>query len=365
MGALRLDDMAATAQLQEAQGVAQLGRKKWSLTGSTRVRLQSAQSMQWRPHRGSSDAIGSELLEHMSICQLQSNGLQAFGSRSIEDSSDISWHRRTFYIAFHISFPLKTRLSIESAEFDYSYYLESDLSKNHCQISIDCLRESSSELDGRDERSLVVLVVLDRLLRLGSDRSRLDLHLGVDLGCGSRGTESVNAVLHVRVLMPAEGGVSLDGQDGVAVRQNRHLVRVGLLIEDLEAWHGDNSCLEALLLQLCGGVPDDGNLGAGSNEGDVGVLDLLQYVTTLAGLLDARALELWQVLSGQSNDGRRLDGLDSNLVHGRDLVTVSRAHEVEVGDGSQGHGSLDGLVGWTVLSETNGVVGSDPDDTEV
>ena len=52
-----------------------------------------------------------------------------------------------------------------------------------------------------------------------------------------------------------------------------------------------------------------------------------------------------------------------HLVSAGGLVTVTRPHHEDVGHGTQGGQVLDGLVGGSVLSQTNGVMGHDKDDT--
>ncbi len=56
-------------------------------------------------------------------------------------------------------------------------------------------------------------------------------------------------------------------------------------------------------------------------------------------------------------EGFRL-ALDGDEVGTGHLVTVGRAPEHEVGDGTESDGSLDRLVGGTVLTETDRVVGA-------
>lgn len=165
--------------------------------------------------------------------------------------------------------------------------------------------------------------------------------------------------------MPTECSVGLDGKDGLSVWQDREPVVLGLVIKDLEARQGHQSSLDALLAKLSSGIADNSNLGACSGKGDVGVLDVLENVSALASLLNARALELGKVLAREGNDRRGLPGLDGNLVHGRDLISIGRSHKIKVWDGSEGHTGLDGLVGRSILAETNRVVCGDPDGSEI
>lgn len=116
-----------------------------------------------------------------------------------------------------------------------------------------------------------------------------------------------------------------------------------------------------LLQEELGGIHGDTNLGTGGDQGDLGTLDLLQDVTTLDGLLDDGALELGQVLSGEGNDAGGVLGGQGNVVGSASLVAVSRAPDHAVGESTEVSQSLDRLVSRTVLAQTNGVVGGDPD----
>lgn len=58
-------------------------------------------------------------------------------------------------------------------------------------------------------------------------------------------------------------------------------------------------------------------------------------------------------------------GEDGNEVRSGSLVTVGGSPEGQVGGGSQPSGSLDRLVGWSILTETDRVVGGNLDDSKV
>ena len=110
---------------------------------------------------------------------------------------------------------------------------------------------------------------------------------------GGTRSEGVQSVLLVRPLGPSAGAHGLDGEDRVAVGQDRELVLLRLDGEDLLARHGDDSSLLALLLEEDGSLDGDGDLGSGGDEGDVGLaLDISEDVSTLRSLLDGAALEL-------------------------------------------------------------------------
>lgn len=71
------------------------------------------------------------------------------------------------------------------------------------------------------------------------------------------------------------------------------------------------------------------------------------------------------VLSGKGVDGRSVLRQDADKVGGRGLVTVSRPPESKVGESSEPSSCLNGLVGRSVFTETNGVVGGNVKDSEV
>ena len=62
--------------------------------------------------------------------------------------------------------------------------------------------------------------------------------------------------------------------------------------EDLDTWHGDDSGLDTLLRELLDGLDTKRDLGTGRDDGDVGILGVLEDVTTLGSLLDGRVGEL-------------------------------------------------------------------------
>lgn len=189
-----------------------------------------------------------------------------------------------------------------------------------------------------------------------------ELKLLVDIQVRARGTEAVQTELLVGIPLPAHGAHDLNGQGWDAVGQDGQAVVLGLGIEHLEARDGDDTGLDALLLQLLDGVDADAHLGSGGHQGDLGTLDLVQDVATLGGPLDRGALELRQVLSGQSQDAGGVLGGEGNVVGGAGLVTVGRAPHHAVGQGTEVGQGLDRLVGRAVLTKTDRVVGGDPDD---
>lgn len=168
----------------------------------------------------------------------------------------------------------------------------------------------------------------------------------------------------MRVALPAHGGAGLDGQNGDAVGENLEAVLLVLSIEDLEAGHGDNTGSNAVvLLEIFGSLDTDADLGTGGDQSDSSVGGLDGNVTTADGVLDGGVLQLGQVLAGQGQNGGSVLGGQSHVVGSAGLVTVSRAPDHAVRQSTEVGQSLDRLVSRAVLTQTDGVVGSDVDDT--
>ena len=239
-------------------------------------------------------------------------------------------------------------------------------------------------LKSRDQRRVdrvaSLLVEVDDLLTPLGDTLRRKAELLVDLVVRTRSSPRLETELVVRVGAPTEGRVGLDRQDRVAGWENAELVLGALAVltlathtkeaigethEDFLAWHGDDSDLEALLSELAGSLNTKRNLGTGGDKGQVGVLSILENVTTLGSLLDGRVGELGKVLSGEGENGRGVLGEDGNEVRGGSLVTVGRSPEGDVRGGSEPSSGLNRLVRGSVLTETDRVVGGDLDDSEV
>lgn len=231
--------------------------------------------------------------------------------------------------------------------------------------------------DKRREHGLSSLLVkVDDLLSSLGNTAWGKTKLLVDLGIWSGSSPRLESKVVVRKSTPTESGVCLDGKDRVTRWENAKLVLARLVVllsaksthatyEDVDTRQRDDSDLEAALLQLLCRLDTEGDLGTGRNKGQVGVGNIFQNVTTLGGLLDRRSSQLRQVLSRECKDGRSVLRQDGHEISGRSLVTVGRSPEGQVGGRSQPSGSLDRLVGRSILSETDRVVSSDLDDSEV
>ena len=84
-------------------------------------------------------------------------------------------------------------------------------------------------------------------------------------------------------------------------------------------------------------------------------------VTTLECALDGRRLEVGQVLARETEDRGRAAARERTVVRRGRLVAVGRTPDVDVGRRAEVRNGFDGLVSGTVLTETDGIVGSDPD----
>lgn len=218
----------------------------------------------------------------------------------------------------------------------------------------------------RNGRVGPVLVELDDLLRSFGDTGTVQAKLVVYLGRRGRGTERGQAERLMCEVAPTVGGVGLDGHDGVAGGQDGELVGVVLDLEDFDTGDGDDSDLEALVLEDLDGVETQADFGTGGDEGNVGfTLDVFQDVTTSCGLFDGRVGELGQVLSREAQGGRGVLGLQADEVGGGSLVTVSGSPDLHVGQGSEPCDGFDRLVGRSVFTETDRIVGSNVQHSEV
>jgi len=183
----------------------------------------------------------------------------------------------------------------------------------------------------------------------------------------------------VRVLLPSEGldvivsdvilraqkqthRESLDGQDRSTTPEHAQLVALLLPIEDRPRGEGDNPGFDTLRLEFRSSLEGDGYLTSGTNDREVLTPFLVDNVSTLGCPLDRRSLEVRKVLAGKGKNGGSGLRFESDEVCSRGFVTVGWTPNVDVGGSTEVGESLDRLVGRTVLSETDGIVGGDPDD---
>ena len=196
-----------------------------------------------------------------------------------------------------------------------------------------------------------------------ADTLRGELELLVDLLVRSRSTEAVETELLVRVALPSHGGGGLDRHDGDAVREDLELVLLGLRVKHLEARSRDNTGTDALGLEGGGSIDSNADLRTGRDQSDSSVGGVDSDVGTLDGILNGRVLQLRQVLTGESEDAGGVLGGQSNVVSSAGLVAISRTPDHAVGESTEVSKGLNRLVSGTVLTQTNGVVGSNVDDT--
>ena len=188
----------------------------------------------------------------------------------------------------------------------------------------------------------------------------------VNILVGTRSAEPVETELLVSVSLPAHGAHDLNRQRGDTVGQNAEAVLLRLSIENLKAGKRDNAGLDVVLLtEFLDGVNADADLGTGGDEGDVGTFLLVEDVSTLDGLVDGRTLELGKVLAGQGKDAGSVLGGEGDVVGSAGLVAIGRAPHHHVGQSTEVGEDLNRLVGRAVLTKTNGVVGGNPEDTDL
>ncbi len=104
------------------------------------------------------------------------------------------------------------------------------------------------------------LLLLDQLLGLLDDVRDVDAELVESDGAGGGGAEAIDTddgSVVADVLVPAHGGAGFDGDLGRALGEEAGLVGFVLLVEDLEAGHGDDGGVDACGLELFGGLEDE------------------------------------------------------------------------------------------------------------
>lgn len=170
----------------------------------------------------------------------------------------------------------------------------------------------------------------------------------------------------MRIPFPAKGRHSFHTERWDTIWDNLESVGLVLDVEDLEARDGNNTCDDVvLLLEVVGGVDANADLRSGTDDGDVGVGGLEDGVTTLERRLDGGVLKLRKVLTGQSEDAWGGVRGERRVVSGTGLIAVGRAPNHEVGESTEVSQGLNGLMGRSVLTQTDGVVGSNVDGADV
>lgn len=131
-------------------------------------------------------------------------------------------------------------------------------------------------------------VELDNLLGSFSNTFWGELEVFVNFWSWTRGTESVDTKLFVRVFRPTRGSHDFNGHDWSTVWEDTQLVFLRLLVESVEVWQGDNLGLDTLGSQYWDGVNGKRDFGTGGNDDNVSVGLVDQSITTLGGLFDGR-----------------------------------------------------------------------------
>ena len=183
----------------------------------------------------------------------------------------------------------------------------------------------------------------------------------------------------MRVLLPSEGldvtvsdtfilntnethRESLDRQYRSAAPEHAQLVALLLPIEDRPRGEGDNPGLNSLPFEFRSSLEGDGDLTSTTDNCEVLTLHLVYDVSTLGRPLDRRSLKVGKILAGKGEDGGSGLRLESDKVSSGGFVTVGGTPDVDVGSSTEVSKSLDRLVGRTVLSKTDRIMGGNPDD---
>ena len=178
-------------------------------------------------------------------------------------------------------------------------------------------------------------------------------------GCGE--TETVNSDDLGGVLVPDVGNTGFDSDTlGAAGRKDRLLVVSRLFVVNRSTWHGDNTGT----WHISGDLKSMLDLRSGGNDDHVKVSRfLLGDVTSLEGSFttghEVKVDVLVKVLTGEDKSGWSIltgDGVG----HGGDgLLGISWAVDIKVGDNTKTGNGLNRLMGRTILTNSDRVVGKD------
>jgi hypothetical protein len=187
-----------------------------------------------------------------------------------------------------------------------------------------------------------------------------ETHL-VDLLVWARGTEAIDTELLVRVALPTKSRSSLNGQNGDTVGKNREAVFLALGVKDFEARNGDNAGRNAVLvLQVLSSINGNADFRTGRDNGNGSIGSINRDVTTLEAVLNGGLLQLRKVLTGESKDAGGVFRGNGGVVGSAGLVAVGGTPDHQVRQSTEVCEGLNRLVSRTVLTKTDGVVGSDP-----
>ena len=167
--------------------------------------------------------------------------------------------------------------------------------------------------------------------------------------------------------MPAEGFSGFHHHAlAHGVGEHLFLVGVGLLVEQLDAGHGDHAHLLAFSGELLGGLDAEVQFGAGADQDQIGSSSaVFQHVTTQGHLVDRGVGLVGHALAAEAEGAGALAVLDGHLVGAAGLVAVARTEHQHVRHRPQGGDGFDRLVGGAVFADTDGVVGEHVDHAQL
>ena len=165
--------------------------------------------------------------------------------------------------------------------------------------------------------------------------------------------------VQTHVLVPAEGGGSLDGHARAHVGgHDALLVLVGLGLEQLKGRHGDHARLDALGLEQLLRAHALFHFGTTGHEQHVGrAFAVGEDVAALEGVRAALFVE-GQILTGEYQRHRGIAGHGGDPARGH-FLAVGGAEHGQARHGAQAGQLLDGLMGGAVLADADGIVGED------
>ena len=172
---------------------------------------------------------------------------------------------------------------------------------------------------------------------------------------------SVNTDNLAGVLVPKTSDTSLHSNAlGAGRGEDGLLVLIGLTLVGLHAGHGNDTGTGHVL----GGLESVLDLGTSGNDNHIKVtLLLLGNVSTLEGTLTAlgggNGVVLLKVLTREDKDGGTILAGDRGDVSGNGLLGIGGTVDIDIGEGTEAGDGLNRLVGGSILTDTNGVVGED------
>jgi len=182
---------------------------------------------------------------------------------------------------------------------------------------------------------------------------------------GGGETELVNTDNLAGILVPKTSDTSLDSDAlGARSREDGLFVVIRLALEGLHARHRDNTGSR----QVGGGLEGVSDLRTGGKDNEFQVTRLLLgNVTSLQGsgtsLHVVHVSVLVDVLTREDQSSRTFLAGDGRNHGGDSLFGIGRSVDIKIGDNTKSRHSLDRLMGGSILTDTDRIVGKNVGNT--